>query len=117
MNHERVDQAAVEGWAGELDALMQRIGLRFARSEARERAHGTAMTTMPAADASSTVPADTPSPSVGTSDVSVSGPRLLAITTSRPARSGACHRLPETSCADDSDCVGHGCRSYSDANR
>ena len=44
------------------------------------------MTTMPAAAASSTVPAETPSPRVETTDASDSGPRLLAITTSRPAR-------------------------------
>src|SRR6266480_1506259 len=51
------------------------------------RSHGTAMTTMPAADAWSTVPADAPSPSSETTDVNDSGPRLLAITTERPARS------------------------------
>jgi SRSO17 transposase len=38
MNHEGVDQKQVEEWAAELDALMQRVGPRFVRSEARERA-------------------------------------------------------------------------------
>ncbi len=38
MNDQRVDQEQVQGWAAELDALMQRIGPRFARSEARQRA-------------------------------------------------------------------------------
>ena len=62
------------------------------------------MTTMPAAAAWSTVPAETPSPSSETTDVSDSGPRLLAITTERPARQGgARHRLPEPAGADDSD--------------
>ena len=37
MNNEGVDQKQVEEWAAELDALMQRVGPRFVRSEARER--------------------------------------------------------------------------------
>ena len=41
---------------------------------------------MPAPAACSTVPAETPSPRAETTDASDSGPRLLAITTSRPAR-------------------------------
>src|SRR3979411_2547369 len=45
------------------------------------------MTTMPAAAAWPPVPADAPSPSAETTDFSDSGPRLLAITTGRPARS------------------------------
>src|SRR5215207_990371 len=44
------------------------------------------MTTMPAADACSTVPADAPAPSAETTDVSDAGPRLLAMMTERPAR-------------------------------
>src|SRR4051794_19546471 len=44
------------------------------------------MTTMPAAAASSPVTAETPSPRAETTDASDSGLRLLAITTSRPAR-------------------------------
>ena len=64
------------------------------------------MTTMPAAVACSTVPAETPSPSAETTAVSESGPRLLAITTERPARErGPRHRLPEAAGADDSDAV------------
>jgi SRSO17 transposase len=38
MNNEGIDQKQVEAWAAELDALMQRIGPRFVRSEARGRA-------------------------------------------------------------------------------
>src|SRR6266542_2926040 len=44
------------------------------------------MTTMSAPDAWATVPADTPSPSADATDDIDSGPRLLAITTRRPAR-------------------------------
>src|SRR6266545_6213072 len=44
------------------------------------------MTTMPAADAWATVPADAPAPSAETTAVSDAGPRLLAMTTERPAR-------------------------------
>ena len=81
------------------------------------RSQGTAMTTMPAAAASSAVPAETPSPSAETTDASDSGPRLLAITTERPARSAvraiACPSRP----APMIRLVGHGCSSYSEANR
>src|SRR3954451_2494428 len=51
------------------------------------RGHGTAMTTMSAPAARSTVPADARSPSGETTDASDSGPRLLARTAWRPARS------------------------------
>jgi SRSO17 transposase len=38
MDNQRVEIEQVESWAAELDALMQRIGPRFVRSEARQRA-------------------------------------------------------------------------------
>ena len=38
MDNQRVEIEQVETWATELDALMQRIGSRFVRSEARQRA-------------------------------------------------------------------------------
>ena len=38
MDNQRVEIEQVETWAAELDALMQRIGPRFVRSEARQRA-------------------------------------------------------------------------------
>ncbi len=76
------------------------------------------MTMMPADAASSTVPAETPSPSADTTDASDSGPRLFAITTRRPARSAvraiACPSLPAPMIPT---VIGHGCPSYSDANR
>ena len=75
------------------------------------------MTTMPAEAASSTVPAETPSPSAETTDASDSGPRLLAITTERPARSAvraiACPSRP----APMMPTSVYGRSSYSDANR
>ena len=49
--------------------------------------HGTAMATMSAAAAWTTVPADTPAPRAATTGARDSGPRLLAMTTPRPARS------------------------------
>src|ERR1700742_4715994 len=56
------------------------------------------MTTMPVVAACFTVAADTSWPSAETPEVSDSGPRLLAITTERPARSAvraiACPRRP-----------------------
>jgi len=38
MDNQRVEIEQVETWAAELDALMQRIGCRFVRAEARQRA-------------------------------------------------------------------------------
>ena len=93
------------------------------RTASETRDHGTAMTTMPAAAACSTVPAVARSPSIETTDVSESGPPAVGDHHVVPsAEDGPRHRDPEAAGADDPDefaifFVHHGRSSYSDANR